>query len=106
MADKDSFPTPVEGTAFQLESKILPTPRISRQVGRELKGKSTPNLDSKTSNESSKMPPRVCALDKRSRERVRHASSSSSSRGGESIRLLHSRHRLANCLLDNTVEDG
>lgn len=49
------------------------------------------------------MPPRVCALDKSSRERVRHASSSSSSRSDESVRLLHSRHRLANCLLDNTI---
>lgn len=102
MTDKDGFPAPLEGIALQLKRKILPTPRISWQVGRELREKSTPNLDSTTSNERSTMPSRVCTLDKRSRERVRHASSSPSSRGGESIRLLHSRHRLANCLLDNT----
>lgn len=102
MADKNSFPAPLERIALQLKRKILATPRISRRVGHEILGKNTPNLDSTTSNESSTTPPRVCARDKISRERSRHASSSSPSRGGESIRLLHSRHRLANCLLDNT----
>lgn len=104
MTDKDSFPTPLEGIALESKREILPTPGISRQAGHELKGKNTPNLDSTTSNESSNMPPRVCALDKRSRVRVRHASSASSSTGGEPIFPLHSRHRLANCLLDNTRE--
>ena len=48
------------------------------------------------------MPPSVCALDRRSRRRVRHASSSSSSGVGASICELHPRHRLANCLLEST----
>jgi len=61
----------------------------------------TPNLDSTTSKEMSDRPPGVCTLERTPRLRVRHASSSSSSKIGELIRLLHSRQRLANRLLDN-----